>query len=290
MVDFKTTSRVHGAIPATAGIGLRAEHYRDIVDGLPSIGWLEVHSENYFGSGGPALRYLTAIRRDYPVSLHGVGLSIGSTDPLDRRHLDRLKHLIGLIEPGLISEHLSWSQFGGTYFNDLLPLPYTEEALDHMVDRVHWVQEILGRQILIENPSSYLEFLHSTLPEWEFLTELARRSGCGLLLDVNNLFVSACNLGWDPLRYLAGIPAGRVAEIHLAGHTRKPFDDGEILIDTHDGPACEAVWKLYAETLRRMGPKPALIEWDTNLPRFDVLLDEARRADSVLEASHARAA
>lgn len=278
------TVRASQTIPASAGIGLRACHYREVVETRPGVGWFEVHSENYFGEGGAPLRYLERVRADYPVSLHGVGMSLGSADPLDSVHLERLGRLIGRIEPGLVSEHLSWSSRGGRYLNDLLPLPYTEEALDHMVQRVSQVQERQGRRILVENPSSYLEFEHSTLPEWDFLAETARRSGCGILLDVNNVYVSCRNHGWNPERYLTGIPGSAVGEIHLAGHSLNRFAGGEILIDTHDRPVCEAVWTLYAEALRRFGPKPTLIEWDANLPPFAELLDEAARAQVLLEA------
>ena len=279
-----------GPIPARAGIGLRAEHYDAVLETRPPVGWLEVHSENYFGAGGKPLDYLERIRAHYPLSLHGVGLSIGSTDPLDQRHLASLKHLIRRFEPALVSEHLSWSSVGGRYFNDLLPLPYTEEALDHMVGRVAQVQDVLGRQILIENPSSYLQYVESAIPEWEFLVELAARAGCGMLLDVNNIYVSARNHGFDAGAYLRAIPRHLVREIHLAGFTVNRFDGGEILIDTHNRPVWPAVWALYRQAVRRFGQIPTLIEWDTELPELAVLVDEARRADAVLEERHARAA
>lgn len=279
------------AIPAAAGIGLRAEHYREAAEAAPAVGWLEVHSENYFGAGGTPLAMLEKFRADYPISLHGVGLSLGSVDPLDARHLARLKRLIERIEPGLVSEHLSWGSFGGRFHNDLLPLPYTEEALDHVAARLVRVQECLGQRLLIENPSSYLEYAHSTLPEWEFLAEAARRSAAGILLDVNNVYVSCQNHGWDARHYLRGIPGGLVEELHLAGHTRQRLPDGEILIDTHDQPVCPAVWALYAETLAAFGPKPSLIEWDAKLPPLAELVAEAARAQRLLEeAGHAVAA
>ncbi|MBK8534613.1 MAG: DUF692 domain-containing protein [Candidatus Competibacteraceae bacterium] len=279
-----------GPIPARAGIGLRAEHYDAVLDRRPSVGWLEVHSENYFGAGGKPLDYLEWIRACYPLSLHGVGLSIGSTDPLDRRHLVALKTLIRRFEPALVSEHLSWGSVGGRHFNDLLPLPYTEEALSHLIARVCQVQEILGRQILIENPSSYLQYVGSVIPEWEFLAELARRSGCGVLLDVNNIYVSARNHDFDASAYLRAIPRPMVQEIHLAGFTVNRFDDGEILIDTHNQPVCPAVWALYHQAVQRFGPIPTLIEWDTDLPELAVLVAEAERADAILEERHAQAA
>lgn len=274
------------SIPARAGIGLRAEHYADLLETLPAIAWLEVHSENYFGAGGKPLFFLESIRAHYPLSLHGVGLSIGSTDPLNAAHLAKLKDLIRRFEPTLVSEHLSWGSVGGRYVNDLLPLPYTEEALRHMVERVSQVQDYLGRQILIENISSYLQYEASSIPEWEFLAELARRAGCGLLLDVNNIYVSARNHGFDAGIYLQAIPADRIQEIHLAGFTVNRFEDGEILIDTHNRPVSQAVWELYRKGVQRCGPMPTLIEWDTDLPPLAVLLEEARRADAILETCH----
>ncbi|KAB2930109.1 MAG: DUF692 domain-containing protein [Candidatus Contendobacter sp.] len=279
-----------GPIPARAGIGLRAEHYDAVLETRPPVGWLEVHSENYFGAGGKPLDYLERIRAHYPLSLHGVGLSIGSTDPLDHRHLAKLKHLIRQFEPALVSEHLSWGSAGGRYLNDLLPLPYTKEALYHMVARVARVQDRLARPILLENPSSYLQYVESAIPEWEFLAELANRTGCGVLLDVNNVYVSARNHGFDPSAYLRAIPRHVVREIHLAGFTVNRFDDGELLVDTHNRPVWPAVWTLYRQAVQRFGPIPTLIEWDTDLPELAVLVDEARRADAILEESHAQAA
>ena len=278
------------AIPARAGIGLRAEHYEAVLETPPPIGWLEVHSENYFGAGGKPLRYLERIRALYPLSLHGVGLSIGSTDPLDRRHLGKLRELIQRFEPALVSEHLSWGSVGGRHLNDLLPLPYTEEALDHMVARVTQTQDELGRQILIENPSSYLQYVESAIPEWEFLVALADRAGCGVLLDVNNIYVSARNHGFDASAYLRAIPRRVVREIHLAGFTVNRFEEGEILIDTHNRPVWPTIWTLYHQTTQRFGQVPTLIEWDSDLPELSVLVNEAHRADAILEDRHARAA
>lgn len=273
-------------VPPRAGIGLRAPHYRDILATLPDIGWLEVHSENYFGDGGQPLHYLERIRQHYPVSLHGVGMSLGSVDRLDREHLRRLKALIGRFEPGLVSEHLCWSGVGGHCLNDLLPLPYTEEALDVVCDRVSEMQDYLGRQILVENISSYLQFSHSTIAEWDFLAAVAARSGCGILLDVNNIYVSAVNHSFDALRYLRAVPVDAVQEIHLAG-----FDilDG-LLIDTHGKRVVDEVWALYRNALARFGAVPTLIEWDTDIPELAVLLDEAATAEHFLGASHALAA
>lgn len=280
-------NRIAAPIPASAGIGLRAEHYREVVETPPPVGWLEVHSENYFGDGGAPLEYLEKARRHYPVSLHGVGLSLGSSDELNRRHLEKLRALIGRIEPGLVSDHLSWSSVDGIYLNDLLPLPYTEEALRHVARRVEQAQDFLGRQLLIENPSSYLRYRHSTIPEWEFISEVARISGCGILLDVNNIYVSAVNHGFDAMEYLRAVPAGMVREIHLAGFTVKHYPEGQILIDTHNARVADAVWALYRAAIERLGPRPTLIEWDTDLPALEVLLDEARQADAIMETAHA---
>lgn len=273
-----------------AGIGLRAQHHREIIERRPAIGWLEAHSENYFAQGGPQREALARIREHYALSLHGVGLSIGSTDPLDRAHLRELSRLIRDFEPMLVSEHLSWSSAGGRFLNDLLPLPYTEEALAHMVARVREVQETLGRRILIENVSSYLQFSSSTLKEWEFVAALTRQSGCGILLDLNNVYVSAMNHGFDPLTYLNAIPPDSVLEIHLAGHTVNRVGSREIRIDTHGSQVCEPVWGLYGYALERFGQVPTLIEWDTDVPSLDVLTAEAAKADRIAEATRAVAA
>ena len=279
-------NRVATPIPASAGIGLRAPHYQDLIETRPNIGWLEVHSENYFGDGGAPLHYLERARELYPVSLHGVGLSLGSTDPLNREHLRRLKRLIDAVEPGLVSEHLCWSSVEGRYLNDLLPLPYTEEALAHVAARVADTQDFLGRQILIENLSSYLQYRHSTIPEWDFLAAVAERADCGILLDVNNIYVSARNHKFDPAEYLRAIPATRVHELHLAGHMVRRYDDGEILIDTHNARVSDAVWTLYRDTLARVGAKPTLIEWDSELPALSALVEEARTANRLIEQTH----
>lgn len=275
----------------TVGIGLRPEHFVEFTRTRPPVGFIEAHSENYFGRGGRPLHYLTQARRDYPLSLHGVGLSIGSTDPLSATHLVRLGELIDLLEPSWVSDHLCWSSVGGEYANDLLPLPYTEAALRHVVARVTQIQDRLRRRILLENVSSYFEFADSSIPEWEFLAEIARRSGCGILLDVNNVFVSAFNHRFDPSRYLRAIPAAAVCEIHLAGFTRKSFDDGaELLIDTHSAPVAEPVWALYRAALQRFGAVPTLIEWDADLPPLSALVAEAIKAETMQYACHARAA
>jgi len=245
------------------------------------VGWFEAHSENYFAAGGAQRNYLERIRANYDLSLHGVGLSIGSADPLDRAHLRQLQRLVAEFEPVLVSEHLAWSSVGGRFTNDLLPLPYTEEALRHMISRVEIVQDALGRQILIENVSSYLQFSHSTLSEWEFLAELAWRSGCGILLDVNNVYVSARNHGFDAREYLEALPRSKVKEMHLAGHTARQIGERQILIDTHDRHVCEAVWQLYAFAVCHFGTVPTLIEWDSDIPSLDTLVAEAHKADRI---------
>jgi uncharacterized protein (UPF0276 family) len=276
-------------IPESVGIGLRAPHMVEFIETRPVLDWIEVHSENYFGQGIP-LEYLVRVRGYYATSLHGVGLSVGSTDPLNPVHLAELRQLIAMVEPGLVSEHLSWSSVDGRYINDLLPLPYTEEALAHVTRRVMEIQERLARPILIENISSYVTFAASQIPEWEFLAELAARSGCSILLDVNNIFVNASNHGFDTDAYLNGIPVESVKEMHLAGYTRKRFEDGEILIDSHNRPVETEVWRLYAAAIARFGPTPTLIEWDTDLPPLNTLLAEAHKAQLILEYNHADAA
>ncbi len=275
------------AIPATVGIGLRGPHYREIASTQPKIGWVEAHSENYFGAGGAPLHYLRKVRELYPLSLHGVGLSLGTTDPLDREHLARLKDLVDRFEPGLVSEHLSWGSVDSVFLNDLLPLPYTEEALNHFATRVIETQEYLGRQILIENPSSYLTYAHSTIPEWEFLTAVAQRSGCGILLDVNNIHVSARNHGLDEERYLSSIPSELVQEIHLAGFSVNRYPEGEIAIDDHGSRVRDRVWELYRRALALCGPVPSLVEWDSNIPPLEILLDEAETAKRILGDANA---
>jgi len=279
-----------GPIPARAGIGLRAPHVQAVLADRPAVAWFEVHSENYFAPGGRAVAELDLVRRDYALSLHGVGLSLGGSEPLDAAHLRNLKQAIQRYAPGLVSEHLCWTAGGGSHFHDLLPLPYTEEALRHVSARIAEAQEHLGRRLLIENVSSYLEFEHSAIPEWEFLRETAARSGCGILLDVNNIHVSAVNHGFDARLYIDSIPARDVEEIHLAGHVTKDIEGTALLIDTHSRPVSDAVWGLYAHALERLGPKPTLIEWDSDLPAFDVLLAEAAKADARLGRRHVAAA
>jgi uncharacterized protein (UPF0276 family) len=260
------------------GIGLRLPHVTEIAATRPRLGFLEVHAENYMAET-PALDRLLELRRDYPVSLHGVALSLGSAEELDHGHLDRFKALIERVEPMLVSEHLAWSAIGGAYLNDLLPLPYTEESLDLFCHHVDEAQGALDRRLLIENPSSYLRYWHSPIPEPEFMTELARRTGCGILCDVNNIYVSARNFRFDPIAYLEALPIEAIGEIHLAGH--HVAEDVDILIDDHGSRVVEPVWALYAAAFRRFGPAPTLIEWDTNLPALEVLLDEAHQAEEL---------
>lgn len=245
------------------------------------MGWFEVHTENYMGGGAP-LHHLQDIRRDYPVSLHGVGLSLGSADGLDEDHLARIRSVAERVEPALVSEHLSWSVGGGAFLADLLPLPLTEEALDVVCANVARFQDFMGRRILIENPSSYLRYRHSTIPEWEFIAAVARRTGCGILCDVNNIYVSSVNHGWDAPVYLDALADAHIGEIHLAGHSTKTLDDGvTILIDDHGSEVIQPVWDLYARAIARFGAVPTLIERDTNIPALEELVAEARRADLV---------
>ena len=265
-------------LPSRAGIGLRVPHYRELLETRPNIGWLEVHSENFFGSGGQPLHLLERVREHYTLSLHGVGLSLGSADGVSHAHLVQLKALATRFQPALLSDHLCWAAIGGRHLNDLLPLPYTEEALDVVCSNIGRTQDFLSREILVENVSSYLQFGASSLTEWDFLAEVARRTGCGILLDVNNIYVSAVNHGFDPLAYLDAMPAEHVREIHLAG-----FDsNGLCLIDTHGKRVAGPVWNLYGEALSRVGALPTLIEWDTDVPTLDTLLDEAGKADDIL--------
>jgi uncharacterized protein (UPF0276 family) len=270
--------------PLGVGVGLRARHYDEFLERRPPLGWLEVHSENYFGAGGYDLHVLRELRAHYPVSVHGVGLALGSAESDCGAHLAKLKRLVETIEPALVSEHLCWARANGRHFNDLLPIPYTEESLALMLERVARLQEALGRRILVENVSSYLEYRASTIPEGEFIAELARRSGCGVLLDVNNLYVNQLNHGRDALGAMRAIPSAAVGEIHLAGH----FVAEHCVIDTHGDRVAPAVWSLYEAALERFGPAPTLIEWDTDIPPLDVLLDEAGLARARLEAVQAR--
>ena len=274
------------ALPVAAGIGLRAPHVGYVKAQRPPVAWFEVHSENYFAEGGPAIASLERIRADYPLSLHGVGLSLGSTDPLSRAHLAKLASLIARVEPALVSEHLSWSGVGGRHFNDLLPLPCTDEAVAHVCSRVAEVQDILGRVIAVENVSSYVGFADSDIAEWEFVAAVVARTGCKLLLDVNNVYVNAVNHGFDAETYLAAMPDDAVAEIHLAGFDAR----GPCLIDTHGARVAPEVWALYRSAIERFGARPTLIEWDVDIPEFSVLETEALAATTILESRDAIAA
>lgn len=264
-----------------AGIGLRSPHLAEIARDRPATGFLEIHAENYLGAS-PARRTIERLRPSYDFSVHAVGLSLGSSEGLDAEHLALIAALVKQLEPALVSDHLSWSVHGGRYFNDLLPLPYTEEALDVVVRNVGCLQEALGRQVSIENPSCYLAFAHSTLTEPEFLSELARRSGCGLLLDLNNIVVTAHNLRLDPGTWLSGLPDEAITEYHLAGHAVNDCDGEPMLIDDHGSRVGAEAWALFDAALRRYGPRPTLIEWDSNIPPLTVLLDEAAKADRAI--------
>jgi hypothetical protein len=276
-------------LSARAGVGLKPQHYRTILETAPALGFFEIHAENYMGAGGPPHRWLAAIRERYPLSLHGVGLSIGADRPLDDGHLARLRALIARYRPAQFSEHLAWSSHGDAFLNDLLPLPYTDATLARIVAHVDQVQDRLGVRMLLENPSTYLLFAESTWPETAFLAEIARRTGCGLLLDVNNVFVSAANHGFAPEAYLDAFPLDQVGEIHLGGHAPVADEAGEILlIDAHDRPVADPVWTLYERVLARTGPLPTLIEWDDRVPAWSVLLAEAARAEACLARAAAR--
>lgn len=277
-------------IPARAGVGLKAEHYQTILETNPDIGWFEVHPENYMGAGGPPLHYLAEIANRYPLSLHGVAASIGADQPLRQDHIDRLKMLNDRYKPGLFSEHLAWSSHDELFFNDLLPVPYREDSMERVIEHVDQLQNHLGRKILLENPSVYVAFASSTMTEIAFLEKVVEKTQCGLLLDVNNVYVSATNQNYDPVAYLDAFPIEHVGEIHLAGFARDEDDEGELLlIDSHDAHVAEAVWELYDHALARSGPVPTLIEWDANIPTWDVLFAEAMRAEEKIKAADKKA-
>lgn len=286
-----TDRRIGAEIPRRAGVGLRAPHFDEVASSRPAVAWFEFHPENFLGYGAPFL-YLERIRADYPMSMHGVGLSLGAADGVDPVHLGRLAELARRIEPGLISEHLSFARVEDACLNDLLPLPYTEEALAAVVRNVDQAQTAFGRNILVENASAYLSYEHSTMPEHEFMAEVCRRSGAGALLDVNNVYVNARNHGFDGREFIRAIPRETVGEIHLAGHAVNRVDDGhEIRIDDHGSEVDPDVWELFRLAARRFGATPTLIEWDTRIPALEVLLGEAARAQVILDreghASHA---
>ncbi|MET4175328.1 MULTISPECIES: DUF692 domain-containing protein [unclassified Bradyrhizobium] len=267
-----------------AGTSFKHEHLGAIIGEGPQRGFFEVHAENYMGAGGPPHRTLERLRRDHPVSVHGVCMSIGGPEPLDRAHLARFRGLVARYQPALVSEHLAWSTHETSYFNDLLPLPYTQATLDRVCDHIDEVQEVIRRPILLENPSTYVAFRASTMSETDFIRSVAQRTGCGLLLDINNVFVSATNHGFSALQYLADFPLARVGEIHLAGHAEQSDDEGDVLlIDSHDGPVADAVWKLFEIVIARCGPIPTLIEWDSKIPDWPILKAEAEAAQAILD-------
>lgn len=268
------------SLTTKAGIGLRARHHTEVVGSRPDVGWFEIHAENYMGGGAPT-HYLDRIRTDYPIAVHGVGMSLASSRAIDPLHLDRLARLVDRVEPMLVSEHLAWSGLPADhlYLNDLLPLPYTEEALDAFAANVERVQSALKRRILIENPSVYLAFADSPMSEPEFLSTLVKRTGCGILYDVNNIYVSCTNVGGDPFAYLGNLPAHAVDEIHLAGHCAKDIDGVRLLIDDHGSHVTPAVWSLYERAVALFPNAATLIEWDTEIPDLPVLVAEAHEAD-----------
>ena len=275
--------RIGSELPARAGVGFKPMHFRDILTAARPVGFFEVHAENYMGAGGPPHAHLRALRERYALSIHGVGLSIGSMQPLDRDHLARLKTLCDRYQPESFSEHLAWSSHGGVYFNDLLPLPYTPQTLGRVAEHIDQLQTTLGRTMLLENPSTYVGIADSTIAEVEFLAEVANRTGCGLLLDVNNVFVSATNQGMQALSYLETFPLDRVREIHLGGHDEETGDAGApLLIDAHGSAVADAVWALYALVIARTGPLPTLIEWDNAVPDWPTLRAEAAAAEQIL--------
>ena len=274
-------------IGGLAGTSFKHQHLAAIRAEGKGRGFFEVHAENYMGAGGPPHRALEAVRRDFPISLHGVCMSIGGERPLDRAHLARFQHLVERYEPALVSEHLAWSTHETTYFNDLLPLPYTEATLLRVCDHVDQVQEAIRRPMLLENPSTYVAFTCSTMSETDFIRSVARRTGCGLLLDVNNVFVSATNHGFSALDYLSDFPLTSVGEVHLAGHAEQSDDEGDLLlIDSHDSPVADAVWKLYEILISQCGPVPTLVEWDSSIPDWPVLKAEAAAAQKILDRCH----
>lgn len=266
-----------------SGVGYKSTHLNDILNEPNSVGWLEIHAENYMGDGGPQIAKLKNLSEIYPISCHGVGLSIGSERPLDTEHLARLKKLVSWLEPALFSEHLAWSSHDVGYLNDLLPMPYNEENLTRIVEHIDQVQNTIGRTMLLENPSTYVAFEQSTMPEVEFLREISKRSGCGLLLDVNNVFVSATNQQTSAEEYLSNFPVEKIGEIHLGGHDVQQDDYGDpLLIDSHNAQVVDPVWQLYETVIKRVGPTPTLIEWDNDIPSWKILSNEARLADVIL--------
>ncbi|WP_018268513.1 MNIO family bufferin maturase [Methylosinus sp. LW4] len=287
----ETVSTISSRLPALAGVGFKPTHFDAILSGAPSVGFFEIHAENYMGDGGPPHRQLSRLRQEYPLSIHGVGLSIGSSEPIDRRHLERLRALCDRYRPAGVSEHLAWSTHGGVFFNDLLPLPYTRETLARAIDKIDEIQNFLGRQILLENPATYLSFAETELSEPELLAEIADRSGCGLLLDVENIYVTATNKGFEAADYLSRFAFAPVREIHLAGHFETRGARGEpFALDAHCAPVAEAVWALFSRALAQTGPVATLVEWDNETPEWAALAREAQRAQSILDGAAQRAA
>ncbi len=277
------TPKYHDRLPNGIGVGYKPQHFQEVLDAPGPVAWLEVHAENYMGEGGRPLAQLRALAERFPISVHGVGLSIGGERPLDRDHLARLARLVGWLEPASFSEHLAWSTHDVGFLNDLLPLPYTNDTLTRVADHIDEVQEALGRQMLLENPSTYLAFAENEMSEIEFLSEITRRTGCGLLLDVNNVFVSATNQKTDAISYIDAFPLDAVGEIHLGGHDEDEDSHGApLLIDSHGREVVDPVWALYAHTIEKAGPRPTLIEWDTDVPDWPTLAAEAERADVIL--------
>lgn len=277
------TSQGSARLPLAPGVGYKPQHFNDVMEDPGPVAWLEIHAENYMGDGGRPHAQLRALRDRFALSVHGVGLSIGGADPLDKAHLTRLKDLVARTKPASFSEHLAWSTHGAEFLNDLLPLPYTNATLDRVANHIDEVQETLGCQMLLENPSSYLAFAESTWSETDFLAELVRRTGCGLLLDVNNVFISATNLGYLPQGYIDAYPLAAVGEIHVGGHDEDTDDHGApLLIDSHGKPVVDPVWGLLEHTLAKTGPRPVLVEWDTDVPDWSTLRAEANRAARAL--------
>lgn len=277
-------------LPNRAGVGYKAQHLNGILENPSAIGWIEIHAENYMGDGGRPIAQLRHLRDMFPVSCHGVGLSIGSEGPLDKDHLKRLKHLISWLEPAMFSEHLAWSTHESHFLNDLLPVPYTAEVVSRVADHIDEVQEVVGRRMLLENPSTYVAFEQSDMSEIDFLTEVANRTGCGLLLDVNNVFVSATNQHYSPEGYIDAYPTDLVGEIHLGGHEEDADEHGDtLLIDSHSRAVVDPVWALYEYTLAKAGPRPTLIEWDNDIPDWPVLAAEAKAAEAIMAKTGTKA-
>jgi uncharacterized protein (UPF0276 family) len=264
------------------GVGLRHPHHQYVLAKNPKASWLEVHSENFFSKGGPALNFITRIRENYPLSLHGVGLSLGSVTKVDKKHLQSLKNLITITQPFLVSDHISWSNVEEQVLNDLLPIPYTKESLQILCDNICQTQDFLKREFLVENPSTYLSFKNSEIPEYEFINQVARKTGCKILLDINNIYVSSQNNDFSAKEYLANVDSGIVGEMHLAGHSARQVEGGQILVDTHNDFVCDPVWDLYKIAAKKFINVPTLIEWDQDIPDFKVLMSEARKAQKII--------